>query len=164
MKSRHLLVIALALLFSLLPLGSALAKGIVRVTITGPGLDGARELTPNAAAEGLMPLFTDQISPPNGLGADYYTIREEMGFESEVFAANVYHYYPDPQGGDGYIFYADVENGLSGSEGGWFRINPAVEQIIADVIAQAAFSPQDCARAAGLGSYPLCWKMAVLHL
>jgi hypothetical protein len=70
------------------------------------------------------------------LGPDFYEMRVAFGDEAgEVFATNVYHYHPDPEGGRGYVLYAAVEGGSASDTGRWFRAVAPADQALRAVLA-----------------------------
>ena len=119
MKGQGFLVVVAWVLAALVPLGVARAKGVVEISISGPGLTGEVEVTDSqttaALAEMGGPIVPTNLLPV--LGQEFYAIRMSIGDGAgKVFAANVYHYYPDPEGGPGYVlFYDSVGPGSLGS-------------------------------------------------
>ncbi|MGH2626800.1 MAG: hypothetical protein ACRDHY_09145 [Anaerolineales bacterium] len=124
MNANRLLLAGALLVAVFAPLGAASAKGVVEITISGPGLTGEVEVTDQATIEALAQLGGAGV-PTNllpALGEEFYVIRVGIGDETgKVFATNVFHYYPDPAGGSGYVLFSDVEGGFSDSEGRWHR-------------------------------------------
>lgn len=129
---RSLLVIAALLL--LLPLSRTLAKEIVLVTISGPGLT-----TLEVSDSDSLSLFRDMRfegmldSPPSEVGKSFYEIHLILGHDDQIIATDIYHYYPAQKGG--YIYYADVINGWSDAEGKWFRLEAASDHALREFLA-----------------------------
>lgn len=131
MNHKHGAIIVAVLILALALAGTALAKEVVQITISGPGLKGEVEVTNQQDFEDIrnmmLPIQLD--GPPESIGAEFYTLRFGIGDDKgEVFATNVYHYYPDPEGGLGFVLFADVEGGEASVEGQWFRIDAASDQ------------------------------------
>lgn len=106
------------------------AKGIVKVTLAGPGLPAPVERTDPAALE-LFGDFgsTEQIAQPASAGAQpYFEIRVSLGAGNEIVAVDVFHYYPASGGQAGYFYYADVINGSSTAEGAYFRLSQETDR------------------------------------
>lgn len=124
MKVHRMLVVGAWILAALAPLGVAGAKGVVEITISGPGLAGEVQVTDPATIDALGQLGGAGV-PTNllpALGEEFYVIRMSIGDGAgNVFATNVVHYYPDPAGGQGYVLFYDVEGGSSDAEGWWHR-------------------------------------------
>ena len=65
------LMMLISLLLSLLTIGRAQAKEIVKVTIAGPGLNGEVELTNKESLKIIDELgFADQIYQPTSIGTE----------------------------------------------------------------------------------------------
>lgn len=130
---RRLLLIAVA---ALLPLGAALAKEIVQVTITGPGLDEAIEVTDEEALSLFRELRFDEgmiVLPPTDPGKPYFEFRLSVGADDQIIATDIHHYYFTLNGG--YMYYADVIGGWSDAEGTWFRLSPGSDRALRDFLA-----------------------------
>lgn len=129
---RFLPIITVVIL--LMSLSRALAKEIVQVMVSGPGL------TVEVTDADTLSLFREMRfegmldSPPSDAGQTFYEIHLILGHEDQIIATDVYHYYPAPAGG--YIFYADVINGWSTAEGEWFRLEQASDDALREFIAQ----------------------------
>lgn len=136
-------LIVIAAIVMLMSLTGTLAKEIVKVTISGPGLTGTVEVTDAEA----LSLFQNmrfgrmQNGKPSEVGETYYEIRLMIGDGKEIFATDIYHYYLTSKGS--YLYYADVLNGWSDAEGKWFRLDRTTDAALRDFIAQqkAASSP-----------------------
>ena len=124
MRGQRFLVVAAWVLAALVPLGVARAKGVVEIFISGPGLAGEVKVTDSQTMAALVEMGGPGV-PTNllpVLGQEFYAIRMSIGDGAgKVFATNVYHYYPDPEGGPGYVLFYDVDGGFSDAEGRWHR-------------------------------------------
>jgi hypothetical protein len=149
---------ALCLLAS--PAG-AQAKMLMRITISGPGLTGEVEVTDEEVLHALfdLPAGIRLQEVPMEMGGAYYTIHQEVGDGDRVFAVNVYHYYHDPQGGPGYLLFADVINGSASVEGAWFQPDERTGQALQTFLAAHA-RPQPEA-ASGLQPGAVAWGAGV---
>ena len=116
-----------------------------RATLSGPGLTGEVEITGKENLGALqLGVFEDfshgPIAAPN-VGEGYRITRY---FYEASFNFGVLHYYPDPSGGRGYVFFEDGPD-LSGNhtayDGQWFYATPegdaAMQRILAQVAAPA---------------------------
>lgn len=123
-NANRLLAAGVLLLAVFFPLDAALAKGVVEITISGPGLAGEVKVTAQATIDALAQVGGAGV-PTNllpALGEEFYVIRMSIGDGAgKVFATNVVHYYPDPAGGQGYVLFYDVEGGSSDAEGWWHQ-------------------------------------------
>lgn len=137
MNIRRLFIVVLVFAAAAIPIGAALAKGVVSVTISGPGLETEIEITDPDTMHALLGLTGNQVFVKPEVGDTFYRVAMGIGDPAtgEVFATNVLHYYPDPQGGQGYVLFTDVEGGSSSAEGQWFRAVPAGEQALHEVLA-----------------------------
>jgi hypothetical protein len=134
---RKLFIVVLVLAAAGIPSGAALAKGVVSVTISGPGLGSEIEVTDLDTVQVLMDLTGGRVLAQPKVGDTFY--RVAIGFgdpeTGEVFATNVYHYYPNPQGGPGYVLFADAASDSRSTEGQWFRAAWSAEQALHKVLA-----------------------------
>lgn len=119
MKVHRTLALVIALGAAAAPLVTALAKEPVSITIFGPGLAGEIEVTDvegfaalaNMGGEGVL----ESRLPP--LGKAFYVIRIGIGDETgQVLATEVYHYYSDPSGANGYLKHVTMDGYIE-----WFR-------------------------------------------
>lgn len=134
MKTHRLLMVGVWILAAFVPLGAA-AKGIVEITISGPGLAGEVKVTDQGTIAALSEVGGGGVPTnlPPGLGDEFYEIRMSIGGEAgRVFATNVLHYYPDPAGGPGYVLF--VEGGFSDAEGWWHRAPSAWDSAFRGVL------------------------------
>ena len=120
---RILLVLLLALLTSAL----VEAKGIVGAEVIPPGETEACSTSPTMFEE--VWTSSDFATPLTAidLDSDHYQIRILIGHEAQVFAANVYNYYPEKPG---FLYFADVENGSSTAEGRWLGIDGVTDKAL----------------------------------
>src|SRR5688572_8269730 len=121
---RWLLAALIAMGFGLMSSQVTLAKEIIQVTISGPGLAGEIEMTDVEALARFAEFGfgTAQNDADSDVYDGYYVIQFHVGHEDEIVATNVYHYYPLSETGASYIYYADVINGFSTAEGQWYRL------------------------------------------
>jgi hypothetical protein len=139
MSNRIWLILFLLLLW---PAGLALAKGpAAKVTITGPNLSEEIEVTDSTALEALslaqFEEFSRPIEAPEGLGAGYELTRYFKD-GSRLWAFDHLHYYPDPAGGPGYVFYDGLlEGGWSEYDGKWFQVSARGETALQGLLAEA---------------------------
>ncbi len=141
------------------------AKLLVRITISGPGLPGKVEVTDQEVLYALVDLPAGERlqEAPSELGRAYYTIRQDVGDGDRVFAVNVYHYYPDPQGGPEHLLFADVINGSASLEGDWFLVDERTGQALQAFLAAHVTTGPDTAH--GLAASGLAWGvLAVVAL
>lgn len=143
MVARRGLYIGLAgVLCVLLLWTQAAAKGVVQITVSGPGLPGEIEIVDADAIAlfGEVEYTGHTQSVPEPLPAAYFEIHQTLGYEAEIIATNVYHYYP---GGEaGYFYYADVIGGFSTAEGTWFVLAESSDQALRAYLAKLGASPQ----------------------
>lgn len=121
--------ILVGLLVSLLLAQSALAKGPPqKITISGGDLPGEIEIindesTLNALA--MMQLEDHRtLTPdaPENISGDGYLITRYYEVSSGRYVAfDEVRYYPNPDGGRGYLNYVGLVNGSSEYDGKWFR-------------------------------------------
>ena len=119
-----LIALLLGSILSAVALTPAAAKELVKVIIVGPGLNDEVEITDTEQflfiEELLVAPFIDE--KPMGLLDAFFEIRMGYGSAGEVFAYNVYHYYPAQGDVAGYFYYAAVIEGSSSAEDRWFPI------------------------------------------
>ncbi|MBI5668777.1 MAG: hypothetical protein HZC41_12285 [Chloroflexi bacterium] len=109
---------------ALLPLHVALAKEIVQVTISGPGLDNPIKLTAADDLAVFRELRYDEgmiALPPTDPNGPYFEIRTSVGVNDQIVATDVGHYYFTAD--HSYMYFADVEGGWSDAERTWFRLS-----------------------------------------
>ncbi len=129
----------------LLTSGAVQAKGApARVMITGPGL--ARPLDVRGPAVTALGWYSldDERHPlrtvPRHLGPGYTVIRYDIdGSTKQYFAWDHVRYYPNPQGGAGYVYYIGListSGAASEFDGRWFQAGThgesALRRILAD--------------------------------
>jgi hypothetical protein len=138
MSNRIWLFVLLLLLW---PTGLALAKGpAAKVTITGPNLREEIEVTHSTVLEALslaqFEEFSQSIEAPEGLGTGYELTRYFKD-GSRLWAFDHLHYYPDPAGGPGYVFYDGLlEGGWSEYDGKWFQVSATGETALQRLLAE----------------------------
>lgn len=133
---RWLLAALIAVGLGLMSFQATLAKEIVQVTISGPGFSGEVDMS---HAEALMRFAELEFeATPDDVESEiydsYYVIQLHIGYEDEIVATDVYHYYPLSETGTGYIYYADVINGFSTAEGQWYRLTDESDRMLRDVL------------------------------
>jgi WD40 repeat protein len=120
----------------LLSANLALAKGPWgKVEISGEGLSGVVEITdPQLLNDLSIGIFQDlalgSIDTPEVVGGGYKMLR---GWDNEqgVFTPfDLVHYYADPRGGPGYLYYDGLVNGGSEFDHHWYRVTPEGEKAI----------------------------------
>src|SRR5215218_4632976 len=93
--SRVALAGLLIALVALIPAGTSFAKEVVQVTITGPGLTDALDITDTVGLATFQPLLEGVPGKqPTDLDADYFEVQLAIGDGKEVVATIVYHYFP----------------------------------------------------------------------
>jgi hypothetical protein len=145
---RILLFSALITLLALVA-APALAKGPAdKITISGPGLRGVVEITDQATLEAL-PIFAPAdiefdnrrgIAAPE-VGEGYELVRYfQQG--NTLRAIDMAHYYPNPSGGVGYVFYDGlVDPGMySEFDGKWYPATPKGDAVMKQLLAQHGVS------------------------
>lgn len=112
---------------------AALAKGPAqRIIITGPGLQSAlvvtHEPTLYLLSMGTLENFVfGPIDEPSNLG-EWYELERQFDAGGQTYRTfDRVRYYPDSDGGRGYVFYVGIENGSSEYDGRWFYANPEGE-------------------------------------
>ena len=142
---RTLVIVGLAVLVA----GQvALAKGPWgKVTISGEGLDGVVEITDPQLLDALalnefQPLPPLSLPTPQVIGDGYELFRgwEENG---KFMAFDHVHYYVDPAGGPGYLYYDGIVNGSSEYDHHWFRVTERGEAAMQQILAANGVQPPD---------------------
>jgi len=167
MRVRYVnLMTLIALVLSLFIVGRVQAKGfILKVTVTGPGLDGAVEFTDEERLSVFKELeFVGPIAKPQSAETQpYFEISLAIGYKTEVFMTEVYHYYP--ASGDspayihapGFIHYAD--NGEPTSEkGAYFLLSEKTNRALSNLLADLGASIPNQPNTAWIP--PLAWFFA----
>jgi WD40 repeat protein len=141
-------ILRIVLLMTLLLVtGVTAAKGPSnRITITGPGLTEPIEITDTNI---LIPLsfvtfennFENVPKAPTNLGEGYELTRYCADERGNYMAFDHEHYFPDPRGGRGYVFYDGIINGSSTYDGRWFRVNVDSEKVLQSVLQHVVVSP-----------------------
>jgi hypothetical protein len=109
-----------------------------KMTITGPGINGVIEVIDPEMQSGLSPYnFLEQLNPyveaphfAEGEGYDMlYYLRQPDGTYKAVERMR---YIPNPNGGQGYIYYGDLKL----NTGTWFQLAPGGEARLQSVLSQ----------------------------
>jgi hypothetical protein len=146
MKAKNVsMMILISLLLSLLTIGRAQAKEIVKVTIAGPGLNGEVELTDIESLKIIDELgFADQSYQPASIGTEpYFEIRTAVGDGTDIVAIGIYHYYPASKQHPSYIYYPGSINAWSSRDGQYFLVPKDTDQKLHDLLAQLGASLSD---------------------
>ncbi len=137
---RALRILILIVLFAVF--GVTHAKGPAsKITITGPELLEPIEITD---ANVLAPLsfgvlensFKHVLAVPDSLGEGYELTRYFSDERGNYTPFDHVHYYPNPSGADGYVYYDGIINGSSEYDGDWFRINHNSELVLMGILSQ----------------------------
>jgi hypothetical protein len=130
-------IIILSGLVALLPANLLLAKGNWdKVVIESDTLPESIIVTDPALLAGLsLPVFQDfqtgGVEAPDLDGAGYALTRYGYDEARDKFIAfDFIHYYADPEGGLGYVYYDGLVNGWSEYDGKWFRATAEGQQTI----------------------------------
>ena len=121
----------LLVLVALIPSGPSFAKEIVQITITGPGLTEALELTDAQALAAFDLESVLEASPaqaPAELDANYFEVQLAVGDGTEGVATFVYHYFPALNLDEGYLYYADFIGGSADGLGQWFELSDSLDR------------------------------------
>ena len=146
MKTKQMGMIRLmVLVLSLLSIGRAQAKELVKVTIAGPGLTGEVELTDIESLKIIDELgFADQNYQPTSIGTEpYFEIRMAVGDDTRIVAIGIYHYYPASKQHPSYIYYPGSINAWSSRDGQYFLVPADTDQKLHDLLAQLGASLAD---------------------
>ena len=139
-NSRRWLVTAVLIISLLLAALPATAKGTNKATISGPGLAEPIVVTDVDDAVGLsIAVFEDIDSPvdaPTRVGPAYLLTRlyAFKGTPDQVFDRVLY--FPDPDGGLGYVLYVGIEGGWGPYDANWYHVSPEGEQLIQRLLAE----------------------------
>jgi len=115
MESRFVRLTLILLLLLLFSVGHAQAKGIIiKATITGPGLSNGIEITDEERLNIFRDFeFAGQIAKPQTVeNQPHFDIRTSIGYDTEIFMTEVYHYYPASAEHPSYIYRTVVNNGI----------------------------------------------------
>jgi WD40 repeat protein len=148
MKKYKLTIVALGLAVVMLAAHVTLAKGAWgKVTITGQGLSEAIEVTDPQLLDSLsLGMFQDTasgaIQTPQVAGGSYELLRgwDENG---KFVPFDRVHYYADPEGGTGYLYYDGLVNGWSEFDHHWYRVTKAGEAAMQQIFAENGVPPFD---------------------
>lgn len=135
----------IAMVLSLLTIRGAQAKELIKVTITGPGLNGDVELTDTESLKVIRELgFADQIYQPSSVETElYFEIRAALGDSTESVATSIYHYYPASKAHPSYIHYADAINAWSSRDGQSFLLPEDTDRKLHDLLTNLGASLPD---------------------
>jgi hypothetical protein len=138
MKAKHISLMIISLILSLVTIGRAQAKEVVKVTIAGPGLNGRVELTDRENWKIIDELgFADQIYQPTSIGTEpYFEIRMAVGDDTKIVAIGIYHYYPASKQHPSYIYYPGSINAWSSRDGQYFLVPDDTDQKLHDLLAK----------------------------
>jgi hypothetical protein len=146
MKTKQMgLILLNVLVLSLLTIGRAQAKEIVKVTITGPGLNGEVELTDTENLKIIDELgFADQIYQPTSIGTEpYFEIRMSVSDGTEIVAIGIYHYYPASKQHPSYIYYPGSINAWSSRDKQYFLVPEDTDQKLRGLLTNLGASLPD---------------------
>lgn len=134
-KAKHVsLMMLISLILSLVSVRQAQAKDLVKVTIVGPGLKGAVELTDAESKNifGKLWLANQIDKPPSADTEPYFEITVSLGTGTKIEATYPYYYYPASDEHPSYIYYPDVINGWSDVEGHYFLLSEDTDRALRD--------------------------------
>ncbi len=146
MKAKQVsLILLIVMVLSLLTMGRAQAKELVKVTIAGPGLNGEIELTDTESLSVFRELgFADEIYQPKSVANEpYFEIRMALGDGTEIVATGVYHYYPASKQHPSYIYYAGAINAWSSRDGQYFLLPEDTDRKLHDLLTKFGASLPD---------------------
>ncbi|HLO32465.1 MAG TPA: hypothetical protein VK249_25165 [Anaerolineales bacterium] len=156
------LTLLIVMAFSLLPLGGAEAKEVVKVTIAGPGLNGQVELTDTESLKVIRELgFADESYEPASQETNsYFEIRMAIGDGTQIVATGIYHYYPASAEHPGYLYYADGINAWSSRDGQYFLLPKDTEEALDGLLVNlGAALPDKTARSTAAFPRLLMWSI-----
>ena len=147
--SRLALAGLLIALVALIPAGTSFAKEVVQVSITGPGLTNALDITDTDELATFQPLLEGVPGKqPTEVDADYFELRLAIGDGKEVAATVVYHYFPGINADHGYLYYAEFIGGTSSAQGQWFELEDRQDRALRTLLRAAGVrfgvSSSDC--------------------
>jgi hypothetical protein len=131
MNYSRLILVALLVLVALVPGAATFAKELVQITITGPGLGEALEVTDAKQLADFdfgSVMEASQAEAPSEQEADYFEVQLAVGDGTHTVATFVYHYYPGINADYGYLYFADFIGGSADSIGQWFKLNDSVDR------------------------------------
>jgi hypothetical protein len=142
MNIRNAAMLVLGILIGV-TMQSALAKGPPqKITISGGDLPGEIEITGDYATMSALSMMSledyQTLTPdaPQNISGDGYLITRFYETSSGRYVAfDEVRYYPNPDGGRGYLNYLGIVNGSSEYDGKWFRASAAGEAALQAVIA-----------------------------
>lgn len=168
MKAKHTSRIMLInLILSLLTFGQAQAKEIVKVTIVGPGLNGAIELTDEKSLSVFRQLgFADQnYQPLSAKTEHFFEIRMAIGDSTDIVATSIFHYYPASKKHPSYVYYAEGINSWSSRDGQYFLLPEDTDRALRDLLVSLGASlPGTVNQPARSFKLPFLWLIVGLCL
>src|SRR6187399_2586007 len=135
MKKFYLTAITFGLV-ALLSANLVLAKGAwSKVEISGDGIPGVIDITDPGLLEVLaLATFEDvmsgSIDPPEVVGGGYKMLRGWDDARGTFMPFDEVHYYLDPAGGPGYLYYVGLVDGSSEFDHHWYRVTQNGEDAI----------------------------------
>lgn len=138
-------LVTAALIAGLVLAQAALAKGPPqKITISGGDLAHEIEITDDEATLNALAMMALEdyttLTPdaPEGISGDGYLITRFYEQSAGRYVAfDEERYYPDPDGGRGYLNYIGIVNGSSEYDRKWFRPSESGEAVLQAVIAGA---------------------------
>jgi hypothetical protein len=146
----------LLVLLLLVPSAVGRAKGppqLVRISV--PGRDGYIESggssVPPGLSMGQFENFNQEVEPPEivfppVIITRYYDTRSHVPWDQVL-------YYPDPAGGQGYVYYVMIFNGSSPYDGRWYRATTEGEAALSDLLTSKGITLETPA-SAGRAAFP----------
>lgn len=117
------------------------AKGVFQKVDITTESDEAVTITDPVLLEGLsmgilMDLGRGPIDPPEEVGERFELIRYFGDGEGKYKAFDLVHFYTDPAGGTGYIYYDGLEGGWSEFDDNWYQVTEAGAEAMETVITE----------------------------
>lgn len=142
MNTRKLTITALLIAMLAVPLGTALAKEVGMITVTGPGIKTPIEITDRAFlldfSENMYDYKAGITTPPAWIAADspYFELTRSYMDTSKVIAADKVHYYPNPTGGLGAVQYMGMTEGggYSSETNKWYPMTTGGETSFKNIL------------------------------
>ena len=163
--------ILVALLAALVLTQAALAKGPPqKVTVSGGDLPHEIEITGDEAllnALAMMSLEDYQTLTPDApetISGDGYLITRFYEVSSGRYVAfDAVRYYPNPDGGKGYLNYVGIVNGWSEYDGKWFRPSASGEAALQALIGSAGAAETEASTSSILSLFLNAFAAFVSH-
>lgn len=142
MKLKSVVLLLVGVLIGLQLVAQAvLAKGPPqKVTISGADLAEEIVITDDETTLNALAMMTLEDyrtrtdEAPDVEGEGYLITRYFENSAGRLFPFDALHYFPDPQGGRGYINYTGIFSGSSEYDGDWFRANSDSETVLLALI------------------------------